>query len=55
MKKTNDMAAMKSVSYCSPEAMILDVKSEGVLCSSNGSWADGFVTGDELTDYEQIN
>ena len=55
MKKTNDNAVVKYVSYCSPESIVLEFKSEGVLCSSPGSWSDDITVGDELTDYEQIN
>ena len=55
MKKTNDKAIMKSISYSSPEAFVLEFKSEGVLCSSpEGSSADDFTLGNEVTDYEQI-
>lgn len=55
MKKTNDNAIMKLVSYSSPEAFVLDIRSEGVLCLSNfGSSADNLTTEDPLTDYEQI-
>ena len=55
MNKTNDKAVMNTVSYCAPETMILEIKSEGILCSSTGSWADDVTMGDELKDYEQIN
>ena len=55
MKKTNDNAIMKRVSYSSPEAFVLDIRSEGILCfSPTGSSADDFTLGDEVTDYEQI-
>ena len=55
MKKLNQTAAMKFVSYSTPEVDILGIKSEGVLCSSTfGSSADNIKVGDELTDYEQI-
>lgn len=53
MKKTNDKAVMNNVSYCAPEAMILEIKSEGILCSSYSS-ADDMTLGDPLKDYEQI-
>ncbi len=56
MKKTNDNAVMKFVSYSSPEVQILDIRSEGILCSSFSS-ADNMTLGDELKyqeDYEQI-
>ena len=57
MNKTNDKAVMNTVSYCAPETMILEIKSEGILCSSTGSWADDITVGDGLkdSDYEQIN
>lgn len=55
MKKTNDHAIMKFVSYGSPEIRVLDIISEGVLCSSTfGSSADDLTCGDQLQDYEQI-
>lgn len=54
MKKTNNKAAMKFASYSSPEVQILDIRSEGILCSSTGSWADDMELGDELNDYTQI-
>ena len=55
MKKTNDNAIMKSLSYSSPEVFVLEFKSEGVLCTSpGGSSADDFTLGNEVTDYEQI-
>lgn len=55
MKKFNQTAAMKYLSYSTPEVDILGIKSEGVLCSSTfGSSADNIKVGDELTDYEQI-
>ena len=55
MKKTNDNAIMKSLSYSSPEVFVLEFKSEGVLCfSPTGSSADDFTLGNEVTDYEQI-
>ena len=55
MKKTNDDAAMKFASYSIPETVILDIRSEGILCSSNtGSSAADMTLGDPLTDYEQI-
>ena len=56
MNKTNDKAVMNTVSYCAPETKILEIKSEGILCSSNGSWADDITVGDGLkdSDYEQI-
>lgn len=55
MKKTNDKAIMKSLSYSSPATIVLEFKSEGVLCSSpGGSSADDFTIGNEVTDYEQI-
>ena len=56
MKKTNDNAAMKFLSYSSPEVQILDIRSEGILCSSFSS-ADNMTLGDplkEYEDYEQI-
>ena len=53
MKKTNDNAAMKFLSYSSPEVQILDIRSEGILCSSFSS-ADDMTLSDPLTDYEQI-
>ena len=52
MKKTNDKAA----SYSSPEVQILDIRSEGILCSSFSS-ADDMTLGKDLVygeDYEQI-
>lgn len=54
MKKTNDKAIMKAISYSSPEAFVLEFKSEGVLCTSPGGSADDFTLGNEVTDYEQI-
>lgn len=55
MKKTNDNAIMKRVSYSSPETFVLDIRSEGILCSSNTSSSAADMTlGDQLTDYEQI-
>ena len=55
MKKTNDKAIMKDISYSSPEAFVLDIKTEGVLCfSSTGSTGENFTLGEEITDYEQI-
>lgn len=54
MKKTNDNAIMKRVSYSSPEAFVLDIRSEGVLCTSPGGSANDFELGNEITDYEQI-
>jgi hypothetical protein len=55
MKKTNDNAIMKLVSYSSPEAFVLDIRSEGILCSSNtGSSAADMTLVDPLTGYEQI-
>ena len=53
MKKTNDTAAMKFLSYSSPEVQILDIRSEGILCSSFSS-ADDMTLGEELNGYEQI-
>ena len=56
MKKTNDNAIMKAISYSSPEAFVLEFKSEGVLCfSPTGSSADDFTLGNEITDYEQVS
>lgn len=55
MKKLNQTAAMKFVSYSTPEVDILGIKSEGVLCSSTlGSSADNIKVDDPLTGYEQI-
>ena len=55
MKKTNDTAIMKAISYSTPETFVLEFKSEGILCTSlGGSSADDFTLGNEVTDYEQI-
>ena len=55
MKTTNDKAIMKSLSYSSPSASVMEFMSEGVLCSSTGgSSANNITLGEELTDYEQI-
>ena len=55
MKKTIDKAIMKQISYSSPETFVLDIRSEGILCSSNtGSSAADMTLEDPLTDYEQI-
>ena len=53
MKKTNDNAVVKFLSYSSPEVQILDIRSEGILCSSFSS-ADDMTLGEELDDYTQI-
>ena len=49
MKKTNDNAVVKFLSYSSPEVQILDIRSEGILCSSFSS-ADDMTLGDELNE-----
>lgn len=55
MKKFNQTAAMKFISYSTPEVDILGIKSEGVLCSSTfGSSAEDVRLGDEINDYTQI-
>lgn len=57
MKRISKNVDMKLASYNSPESMILDIKSEGVLCfSQTSSSAEDFTIGDGLTDsdYEQI-
>lgn len=55
MKKTNDNAIMKRVSYSSPEAFVLDIRSEGVLCySPTGVSAEDITLGNEIDHYEQI-
>ena len=55
MKNTNDNAIMKRVLYSSPEAFVLDIRSEGVLCySPTGVSAEKIEWGTEINDYEQI-
>lgn len=39
-------------SYAAPKCNILEIKTEGVLCTS--SWAENIYKDDELNDYEQI-
>lgn len=55
MKKTTNRNGMEKHPYLSPESMILEINSEGVLCfSPSGSSADDITLGNEITDYEQI-
>ena len=54
MKKTNYQADANKNLYCTPECTILEIKTEGILCSS--SWAEKFLKSEDLTndDYSQI-
>lgn len=54
MKITKHQASTNKNMYCTPECGILEIKTEGIICSSSS--ADKIVLGDPLTDefFDQI-